>query len=400
MTERHRARREGVIRALLIAASLVVALALGEVGLRVFGFAYPSLYVSDDVTGWRLRAGAEGWNRTEGEAFVRINSQGLRDREHSVDKPEGVYRIAVLGDSYAEALQVGLEDTFWFLLPGKLAECGFAPGKRIEAINFGVSGYGTAQALLTLRERAWSYSPDLVLLAFFPGNDVRNNSKELEPERERPFFELRRGELVLDASFTGDPAYLAVKRVGEQRAVLQRLRLYQLLRKLRAGRTPLRHDAPIAVALADGMGDHAGLAEQGLDELVFREPGDAAWVDAWEVTESLLAALHEETSARGTRFLVAALSNAGAVHPDAELRRRYAELLRVPDLFYPETRIRRFGKRHGIDVVALGPQMQRHADTTQTYLHGFPNSRIGFGHWNRLGHELAASLIADHLCAK
>jgi hypothetical protein len=70
---------------------------------------------------------------------VRVNSAGLRDREHSIDRPEGVYRIAVLGDSYAEAMQVDIKDTFWWLLQEKLTRCAYQPGKRVEVINFGVS---------------------------------------------------------------------------------------------------------------------------------------------------------------------------------------------------------------------------------------------------------------------
>ena len=63
-------------------------------------------------------------------------------------------------------------------------------GKRVEVLNFGVSGYGTAQELLMLRHYAWSYEPDAVILAFFRGNDPRNNSAELEPYKVRPFFRL------------------------------------------------------------------------------------------------------------------------------------------------------------------------------------------------------------------
>ncbi|MBI4206766.1 MAG: SGNH/GDSL hydrolase family protein [Betaproteobacteria bacterium] len=132
---------------------------------------------------------------------MKINSRGWRDREHAVNKPEREYRIAVLGDSFAEALQVDLKDTFWSLLPERLARCGLESGKRIEAINLGVSGYGTAQQLLTLRRRVWEYAPDLVLVAFFPGNDVRNNSRALEPDRLRPFFVIKDGQLALDDSF-------------------------------------------------------------------------------------------------------------------------------------------------------------------------------------------------------
>jgi len=56
-----------------------------------------------------LRPGAEGWWSKEGGAYVRINNGGLRDREHAKAKPTNALRIAVLGDSYAEALQVPID---------------------------------------------------------------------------------------------------------------------------------------------------------------------------------------------------------------------------------------------------------------------------------------------------
>lgn len=370
----------------LVVASLLVALVLGEAALRALGFSYPSFWLPDEVTGSRLRPGSEGWSRAEGEAFVKVNSRGLRDREHALPKPPGVYRIAVLGDSYAEALQVELEETFWWLLAQRLQACAFQPGRRIEAVNFGVSGYGTAQQLLTLRHRAWDYSPDLVLLAFFPGNDVRNNSPALEGEKRKPFFVLRGGELALDASFAKEPGFLEARQAASHRAALQDLRLYQLLRKLRAGN--------------DGAHKLASLGEPGLDDNVLREPPDSAWRDAWAVTEKLLVAMRDETAARGARFMIVVLSSAGAVHPDAALRRRYAEALGVEDLFYPERRLRALGQRHGIAVVTLGEDMQRHADATGTYLHGFRNARLGFGHWNEAGHGLAAELVARRLCRR
>lgn len=382
----------------LIGASLVVALLFGEVMLRALGFSYVNFWLPDDLTGSRLRPKTEGWSRNEGATYVRINSRGLRDREHSLEKPQGVYRIAVLGDSYAEAFQVDLEETFWSLLPDRLSACGYQPGKRIEVINFGVSGYGTGQQLLTLRHRAWGYAPDLVLLAFFPGNDVRNNSRRLESEKVRPFFVLRDGALALDDSFREDARYQESKRLADQRAWLQELRLYQLLRRVRAGQLRFGDNAPIAAAIAAGGNAPPQLAEPGLDENVFREPSNAAWHDAWAVTEKLLVAMQEETRARGAAFLVAVLSSPGAVYPEAGLRKRYAQVLGTSDLFYPERRIARLGEQRGFDVVAIAPEMQRHADATGAYVHGFANTRLGFGHWNEKGHDLAAMLIARHLC--
>src|SRR5438445_13415775 len=70
-----------------------------------------------------------------------------------------------------------------------------------EIINFGVSGYGTAQELQILRHRVWAYSPDMILLAFLTGNDIRNNSRALERDDRIPYFVHQGKDLVLDDRF-------------------------------------------------------------------------------------------------------------------------------------------------------------------------------------------------------
>lgn len=100
--------------------------------------------------------------------LIKINSFGFRDDEFSKEKNQGVFRIAVLGDSQEEALQVELEDTWQKILARKLSE---SLGRPVETYNFGVSGYGTDQEWLTLREKVWQFRPDMVILAFSP-NDV------------------------------------------------------------------------------------------------------------------------------------------------------------------------------------------------------------------------------------
>ncbi|HCU89919.1 MAG TPA: hypothetical protein DGR97_08245 [Gammaproteobacteria bacterium] len=132
---------------------------------------------------------------------VGINSRGLRDSEHQIEKPADVYRIAFLGGSYMAGLGVLREETFWHLMSTRLASCPFLDGKRIEPINFAVPSFDTAQELLTLRHRVWRYQPDLVILGFNPDNDVRNNSRTLEPYKDRPFYSLRDGLLQLDDRF-------------------------------------------------------------------------------------------------------------------------------------------------------------------------------------------------------
>jgi hypothetical protein len=293
-------------------------------------------------------------------------------------------------------MQVEMERAFWALLPQKLEACGFAGGKNIETVNFGVSGYGTSHELLTLQSRVWQYQPDMVLLAFFPGNDVRNNSEALEGEK-RPYFSLKDGKLYLDAAFRDDPEFKEKERIAAHRAWLQEARLYQLMRRVRAGNIAQHfHNAPVAAALAAGT----RLTEPGLDEQVFHAPRDEKWREAWDITDRLIVATAEETRAHGARFVLTVLSTPGSVYPDAQLRARYAESLGVSSLFYPEERLTKLGEQQGFDVVPLAPRMQQLADARHVFLHGFPNTKPGFGHWNEAGHALGAELIAASLCGK
>ena len=97
-------------------------------------------------------------------AFVRINRAGFRDDDHVLEKGDGVYRVAVIGDSFIEAIQVEKEERATELLGEALALCQDPRFGRVEVLNFGISGYGTGQELLVWRDVASRYSPDLVLL--------------------------------------------------------------------------------------------------------------------------------------------------------------------------------------------------------------------------------------------
>src|SRR4029077_3371555 len=106
-----------------------------------------------------------------------------------------------LGDSYPEAFPVPVEEAFWSIMEKKLQECGAFGGRRVEVINFGVSGYGTAQELLTLREHVWQYTPDIVMLTVTTNNDISDNLRALKKTDEIPYFIYREGRLTLDDSF-------------------------------------------------------------------------------------------------------------------------------------------------------------------------------------------------------
>ena len=419
------------VRVAVVAVSLTVGLLIFEVFLRAIGFTYPVFYQPDEVRGYALRPGMEGWYHKEGEAFVRINSDGLRDREHSKTKPPGVFRIAVLGDSYAEAFQVDEEKAFWSVMGRRLQDCPAMAGRRVEVINFGVSGYGTSQELLTLREKVWAYSPDVVLLAVTTNNDVLDNSRALKLTDEIPYFTLDGERLTLDNSFRDAASFRlrdsALNRAGRwlrdhlrfvQAIHLAHAALKSKLAEWRERRAAEKKDeqngaasstnaaSERAASNARSGGDASAqntqaegppTEEPGAANMIYREPQDDLWRDAWRVTEKLMAAMNDDVKQHGARFLVVTLSNGIQVYPDASARQRFAQRLGVTDLFYAERRFRSLGDREGFAVYNLAPDLQSYADEHKVFLHGF-GRELGNGHWNEEGHRVAGELIAQKLC--
>src|SRR5262245_37764140 len=89
--------RTSVARLGLGIVGILVALGVAEGIARVSGVTHPNFYRADAHCGYSLRPGMTGWWANEGRAYVRISRDGFRDRPHTVAKPPGVFRIAVLG---------------------------------------------------------------------------------------------------------------------------------------------------------------------------------------------------------------------------------------------------------------------------------------------------------------
>jgi hypothetical protein len=418
MLKHERGRKEPAapslrVKLAVVASSLVVGLVIFELFLRALGFTYPVFYQPDSSRGYALRPGMEGWYRKEGEAYVIINSDGLRDREHAKEKPADTLRIAVVGDSYAEAFQVSQEKAFWSVMERSLHDCPTLQGRNVEVINFGVSGYGTAQELLTLRERVWGYSPDVVLLALTTNNDLIDNSRVLKGTDEIPYFTLRDGQLVLDNSFRDARSFRlrdsALNRAGrwlrDHLRFVQAIHLAQVALKSRLDAWRDRRRAAAQDKQTDAQSpaptkqqqEGAPTDELGAANVVYREPTDETWRDAWAVTEKLIATMNAEVREHGARLYVVTLSNGIQVYPDVAARAAFARRLGVEDLFYPERRFTSLGEREGFPVLNLAPELQRYADERKAFLHGF-GRELGNGHWNEEGHRVAGETLAQKLC--
>lgn len=392
-------------RLLLILFGVIFGLVLVEIGLRLIGYSYPEFYVSDERRGYSLRPNMEGWYRKEGEAYVRINSEGLRDREHSKIKPPNTFRVAVLGDSFVEALQVPFEESFCHIIEQQLRSCPAMAGRDVEVINFGVSGYGTAQELITLRNQVWQYSPDVVLLAVTTNNDISDNSQALKKTNQIPYFVWRDEGLIEDDSFLQTRSFQSrnnlLGRAG--RWFRDHLRLVQAIqqaafavRVMREQRAAAKSSQPEKPANA-AQNSVTPTDELGVDNLVYREPSDPVWIDAWTVTEQLIKTMRLETESKGAVFTVMTLSNPPQVLPAPASREAFLQRVGAKDIFYPDNRIAQFCRHEGIAVAMLAPAMRQYAQQKNLMLHGFGKD-IGNGHWNVAGHHIAGQLAADEIC--
>jgi lysophospholipase L1-like esterase len=150
------------------------------------------LYQTDLQIGWRLKPNATTRHALMGEYDVQVqaNSQGLNDFEHTYQKPSNTYRILVLGDSFTEGVQVPIADGF----PHLLGECLNKHYQHsIEVINGGMSYYATVEELFFLQHEGVRYEPDLILVAFYIGNDITAYAAR---ESEDNWFDAMGGYLI------------------------------------------------------------------------------------------------------------------------------------------------------------------------------------------------------------
>ncbi len=366
----------------------LAALFLAETSLRLLGVTSKLVYSPNPYYGWGHTAGDKFfWTTESRELEIQINALGLRDSDHSYEKPEGTSRILVLGDSFPEALQVRLEDGFSKVLE-KALNVG-AP-KQIEVINAGVSGFGTDNALLFFTHEGFKYSPDIVLLTFYVGNDVRNNWYPLDEldsgGPRKPFYAIGPEGLTLHRyPFVRDTAWTA-----SVKAFLGRhLRLYAFSRDIWNRFDPRLFQA------AGNDDTNENDVEIPLDLPLFQREPPKDWDDAWQVTRAILRELRSEVKRHGAQLFVVTVPTAFQIHPEIWDERLSAnDSLRRIDwsLDNPNEYLSEVCNEEQIPNLDLLPLMRSEARNARSLLYFFNDN-----HWNEAGHRFAAMCVAEAL---
>jgi lysophospholipase L1-like esterase len=382
--------RELLAGIVLAAVGIVFALAVLEVGVRWLHLVSDRFWESDPLLGVHLIPGRRGWWTQEDREFlvpVQINSHGLRDVEHEFTKPSGVFRILVLGDSFVEAMHVPLDATFGRLLEQQLNTSPLP--QRAEVISAGVSGYGTAGATLSFERDGKRYQPDLVLLAFYPGNDIKNNSPTLEDTLKPIYAE--------DGTLQKVVGNKPQKRPHGWRAMAARFKAYHYLRQVLLVRHPdlAARLAHLGVLKRDAIRTAPERGGIPVDYGVYAPIQSPEWRDAWQHTENLLERLQQAVTASGARLVIAVIGTRDQIYPDwwGEVITAHPRMQGERwDLDAPQHRIEHWCAAHAVPCMALAPGFRAVAERGGDPLHFHHD-----GHWTVAGHRLGAALLTDFL---
>ena len=162
---------------------IFISLLLCAAGLELFArwsFGRPGMHFSTEMWKYAKRLKMRSadpemshQHRPDTHAFlmgvdVKINSLGFRDREFSVKKPPGTYRIVALGDSTTFGWGAPYEETYPKVLERSLNRNPPSPKwSSYEVINTGVGNYNTAQELAMLKDYGLRLDPDMVTIGWY-----------------------------------------------------------------------------------------------------------------------------------------------------------------------------------------------------------------------------------------
>ncbi len=329
-----------------VAAVAVMTVVLLEGALRVFNIFVPSsIFYTGSYSRYRGQPGGPHLDS-------RLNSRGFNDIEHELAKPPHVYRIAALGDSVAFGV-VPYRANYLTLLETELAA-----SRAVEVINLGVAGTDPRDYLAILLQEGLAFSPDLVMVGFFIGNDFESADRkpyERSFAATSAYFLWRRwgagaptviGTNAPAGTYDDNAPTLAADRFLE--IAVDRASIYR------------KDDAALQTALARVVGDLRDMRD------ITRRAG----------ADLLIVLIPDEVQIDGTL--------------QADVARGYRSTLDRFDFQRPNRLLADALANEGIGILDLLPVFAEEGRRTRLYK---PRDT----HWNIAGNHLAAVAIANAL---
>lgn len=324
---------------------------------------FRGFYKYDRQIGFRVRPGAGG-----------SNALGFNDRDYPPHKPSGGRRVLFLGDSFSWC--GGRDGNYTALLEEKFAREPFP----VEIINAGFPMTHTGEELALLETFSLPYDPDVVVLAFYAGNDFY----DADPNRKRIVV----NDLYIDIDPRREWVLFGRPIVARSRLwtfLQQKLRIHQALA---AGRGT---GVPGETALFSEE-EFLGLQAARMDFCDLRTLRAGLYRDNIAFVEASLKGMAEFVRSRGKRFAVVIIPAEFQVDPRLQEKLFGSFGLRREDydLTRPQTIVRGALEPLDVPVVDLMPRFAQEEREAPHYV-------FGDGHWNRAGNRLAADVLFEEL---
>lgn len=358
--------RNGLVNLAVSAGSVVFFLLFCE--LVLFRFVLPGSDVPRNAFAngvVRYQPGQSGiWRvRDEIAGPFRINAQGWNSPlpDYPIERRPGVARIAFVGDSFVEALQVPFDRSF-----AEKALAALGPAGTVEGYRFGIAGAPLSQYLQMVEREIEARRPDRIVVLLIH-NDF-DESFVFKPGRyTSSFLKLRLEDGRVAGEVAPEPwkprLFESLRQSATARFLLYRWQL----------RPQALIDAILGPAQAAGEGGYA--ANIDIAGVLARE------ADIRVATDYLFARLKARAEAIGARLQLVMDGEREAIYAGRDskalrLNRIAAEL----------------AGRHGIPFLDLHPVFA--ADWARNH------KRFEYradAHWNEYGHAVAGAAIADVL---
>ena len=364
--------------------SFIVLLCVLEVAIRLLADFPPRLIQRSADIGGHYRPGLETRliaPESGKDILVRINQLGFRGPQFPIEKPANTMRVAILGDSQTAAINMSQADTLRHVLSSQLAEK--FTDVEWQVMDFSVSGASTAQQLNLFRERVKQYNVDLVICAFYNGNDFSDNSRQLSRNPRIYMYLDNNGELITQYVQTS---------LGWIDWLKQNSRFYQWQKlKVRAVRRN---------AISRGWLGGKSRVRGGL--LGFADKDEVRLNDAWRLNDALLTAFNREVLGNGAEFLLLSIPHSLEFdsRQEASIRDRF-QSTPYADSFTPtnvENHLKEIANRERFPAIFVNDEFRKllkqgRADSTDYHLAYLD----GVGHVNEIGQKVMANRIVQRI---
>jgi len=366
-----------------IVVNMIVFLVLFElilhlVPLKITRYPMRLNYMSDPDIGYVTSPNQKGSYHQDcvKNNHLTTNNIGMRGANWEQNKSP---KIALLGDSFLHGLTV--PDNFHIASVLSSHTGG-------EIWNGGMSGYGTYQELLLWRKFMKPHKPDITILFLFLENDIRDNHCKLCKDQNQVYSACCEivGEKIIESK------NFKIRNPPSSRVFnwfKKNCYTYRLLKNLINTPQPTNNKRSF-------------FEQESFAYNIYRPNYSKSWVDSWEIMEWTLQLLNKECNESGSKFLVVNVPGPiqWSYNWKTEMTKQMGGEIPPPDLDvnYARNRLQSILDTNHIHFLDLVPEFIEYRNKFK-----LPEPVFGWccdGHWNPIGHQLAADILINKLVSE